>query len=392
MKVDSKRFAPLSMLSISLFVMGIIVFAAYTPIFGKPPWGVLVATFIFATSITQGALAIAVILRITSSRWGASLYRLAASIAVGFFPFGLIMLIAIFFGKGQIFYWADEAHHPWQNYTFFIARNLITFLVAYVFIFRAYRISNESKNMSEDEVPALNHKLLMNGFFVILSLIAYQTIMSIDLGMTLNQHWSDTFYTLLFMMISLYGGTALLAIIMYVSKNYLKVDTFKKEHFQSISYLLFTFTLMWTFFWYSQYFNIWYVNIPEETSAIFLRVFDKAYRPTFLASLVLLMGIPFARFLYHKIRNSHEVILLASVSVLLGVWLERYLIVIPALVKNGNIKGLFVLNPVNIVFTLGILGGTAYTAIARIKKNEHVFPDSEAQKTDALFIDPKGWQ
>ena len=65
----------------------------------------------------------------------------------------------------------------------------------------------------------------------------------------------------------LVGSFALLAILaVAVRRAQLLSDVVSVEHYQDLGKLLFAFTVFWAYIAFSQYFLIWYGNLPEETA------------------------------------------------------------------------------------------------------------------------------
>ncbi len=85
----------------------------------------------------------------------------------------------------------------------------------------------------------------------------------------------------------------------------------------------------WAYLWYCQYMLIWYVNNPEETSYYVQRLHG-AWAPLFWANLVLNWGIPFFVLLPRSAKRNPKVLVQVCVVVLLGRWLDLYLMIVPA--------------------------------------------------------------
>ncbi len=120
--------APLGVIAAVGIAAWLVSFAA----FDKPAWGIFLASFMFFTSMTQGVLGIAVILRFTSAKWSANFFRLATTTAVAFFPVALGMLVVLLVFRDSVFFWAAEpVHNPWFNPYFFIGRNLAVLFAFY---------------------------------------------------------------------------------------------------------------------------------------------------------------------------------------------------------------------------------------------------------------------
>ncbi|RJQ33353.1 MAG: hypothetical protein C4562_00375 [Actinobacteria bacterium] len=354
--------------------------------------GIFVTMFLFAMAVTQGALAIGVILRITSARWGASIFRLSLSLGLSFLPVGILMLAAILYSKDSVFTWAHStADSVWFNYLFFIIRQSLAFVVVYGLALFLFIKSRRTVQIKDEGVPALNNTLLLGSFFTLLSLVIYQTLTSWDIGMLLNHHFADTMYSVLNFTTVLYGGIGLLIITMFFAKKYSGIKVFGDEHFLTSAKIMLALTIVWTFLWWVQYMAIWFVQLPEETIPVYLRIYGY-YRPVFLTSLVLLSGIPFISLIFSKVRNSASRVTMVAVSVLGGVFLEKYLVIVPVLEKEHLITKTFILSPVNIITFVGVISGVIVVFLMLVKYNPNILPDKDALVNDPLIAKQQGWQ
>jgi hypothetical protein len=81
---------------------------------------------------------------------------------------------------------------------------------------------------------------------------------------------------------------------------------------------------------WSQFLVIWYGNLPEETYFIFYRLYG-AWRPVGIAVFALVFVIPFIGLLGVKPKRYAPTMVGFALVSLVGVWLERYLEVVPSL-------------------------------------------------------------
>jgi hypothetical protein len=84
------------------------------------------------------------------------------------------------------------------------------------------------------------------------------------------------------------------------------------------------------YIWFSQYMLIWYVNIPEE-SVYFIRRTQGLWGPVTLLSLGLNWAIPFFVLLPRPAKRSWQIMARISVVILVGRWVDLYVMVLPAL-------------------------------------------------------------
>jgi len=100
----------------------------------------------------------------------------------------------------------------------------------------------------------------------IIVLAVTQTLASIDWIMSLTPHWYSTIFGVYFFAGSFLGFIALLSVVAAAMRRAGLLDTvISAEHLHDIGKLLFAFTAFWAYIAFSQFFLIWYANLPEET-------------------------------------------------------------------------------------------------------------------------------
>jgi hypothetical protein len=100
---------------------------------------------------------------------------------------------------------------------------------------------------------------------------------------------------------------------------------------------------------------IWYTNVPEETSHYTTRIHG-LWAPLFYANIVINWAIPFAVLLPRASKESAGVLVKVSLLVLVGRWLDVYLMVLPATANGNPLIGFCELGAIAVVVgTLGLL-------------------------------------
>ena len=100
----------------------------------------------------------------------------------------------------------------------------------------------------------------------IIVLALTQTFASIDWIMSLTPHWYSTMFGVYFFAGSFVGFIALLSVVVVAMRRAGLLDTIiSAEHLHDIGKLLFAFTAFWAYIAFSQFFLMWYANLPEET-------------------------------------------------------------------------------------------------------------------------------
>jgi len=103
----------------------------------------------------------------------------------------------------------------------------------------------------------------------------------------------------------------------------------KQVHFDYLSRLLLIMSLLWFYFTFSEYLTAFFGNEPSEMRVFFYKV-SGPYAPFFWAMVVTNFLIPVLILSFRRTRTIPG-IFIASLSVVIGMWLERLNIVVPSL-------------------------------------------------------------
>jgi hypothetical protein len=119
---------------------------------------------------------------------------------------------------------------------------------------------------TDEEAASYSYK---QRFLAPIALIAFALSLSFgafDFMMSLDPHWFSTIFGVYY-----FAGIALtfhafLAIVCYfLQRGGMLEGVVTQEHYHDLGKFMFGFTVFWTYIGFSQYFLIWYANIPEET-------------------------------------------------------------------------------------------------------------------------------
>jgi molybdopterin-containing oxidoreductase family membrane subunit len=88
-------------------------------------------------------------------------------------------------------------------------------------------------------------------------------------------------------------------------------------------------SLLWLYFTFAEHLTVWYGNEPKEMNVFNARVRGH-FSPEFWVMVFVNFVVPFVLLGIKRLR-SITTATIASIGVLIGMWLERYLIIIPPL-------------------------------------------------------------
>ncbi len=295
----------------------------------------------FWFTLAAGGLFFVMMHHLVGATWSVVLRRIAEAV-MSVLPYMILALVPVVIGVHELYHWshadlvaADEALQgktAYLNLPFFIIRLLIYFVVWAILV----RLLNKASLRQDD-----GHSEQLNSRFRRTSapgMILYAftlTFAAFDWLMSLDAHWYSTIFGAY---IFAGGAVALLAFLPLVSmlmrRQGAMADMITVEHYHDMGKLLFAFVVFWAYMAFSQYFLIWYGNIPEETEW-FIRRWTGSWKTV---SLILVFGnfvIPFF-ILITRVAKRRLVILGVFVVWLLFMhWVDLYWVVMPSLYPDG---------------------------------------------------------
>jgi molybdopterin-containing oxidoreductase family membrane subunit len=100
-------------------------------------------------------------------------------------------------------------------------------------------------------------------------------------------------------------------------------------HFQNLGKLLLTMSLLWAYFTFAERLTVWYGNEPSEM-AVLIATQSGRYAPLFWTMVLCNFVLPFLVLSVRRFRTIAGTVV-ASCGVVVGMWLERFLIIVPSL-------------------------------------------------------------
>ena len=142
--------------------------------------------------------------------------------------------------------------------------------------------------------------------------------------------WHSTIFGPYFVAGAIFSGIAALIIAMAVLRRMLHLEDYLHPvHFENLGKLLLLMSLLWAYFVFAERLTVWYGNEPSEM-AVFWATQRGAYAPLYWTMVVCNFVIPFAILSLRRLRTITGSVV-ASCGVLVGMWLERFLIIVPSL-------------------------------------------------------------
>ncbi|GAB4549355.1 MAG: hypothetical protein Tsb0013_10600 [Phycisphaerales bacterium] len=241
------------------------------------------------------------------------------------------------------------------NVPFFLIRALVYFGLWAVL---SFLLSSESFGQDADgdkwrTVNALKISAIGLPFFAFATAFA-----GFDWLMTLDFHWFSTMLGVHFFASGLVTALCVLALTLIVLRGLGKLHgCFTEEHMHDLGKLVFGFNVFWAYIAFSQYFLIWYANIPEETMFFDVRKGGE-WKWVSIAVPVVHFIIPFLLLLPRPSKRNPMILATACIIILAGQVLDTWWMIRPEAVSADGVRpGLSWIDVVGIAGPLLILIG-----------------------------------
>ncbi len=256
----------------------------------------------------------------------------------------------------------------WLEPEFFTVRAISYLAIWIVF---AIAMVRASRREAVHDGPTRTSVRLSAAFLVVFSLTFW--LASTDWIMSLEPSWYSTAFAVYnFGGILLSSLAAVILVTVWLRRSGPLKHVVTREHLHDLGTLLLSFSCFWMYIWFCQYMLIWYTNVPEETSHYASHIHG-LWAPLFYANIVINWAIPFAVLLPRASKESAGLLAKVSLLVLVGRWLDVYLMVFPATTNGNPLIGFCELGAIAVV--VGILGLLVLRALRHMRvPSAHVRP------------------
>src|SRR5690606_13899198 len=136
-----------------------------------------------------------------------------------------------------------------------------------------------------------------------------------------------------------------------------------ENHLHQLARLIFGFYIFWTYVWFAQFLLTWYANLPEE-AVYFYKRFEPEYKPWLWLTIVINLVVPVLVLINRTWARSKKVLALICIILLMGHWLDYYIMVMPGTVGTHRGFGL-----VEVGTAIGFAGLFAFLMLNKLIKH-----------------------
>ena len=323
-----------------------------------------------ALAISLGSLFWILVFHSLNASWPITLRRqfenIASTIWVPVIMIVIVALIEVAQG-GVLLTWLDrsggynhllEVKAPYLNAPFFLVRVLI-YAVIWIGISRTLLKWSRQSDETGDRTLGRKARFLSGAG---IPLFAFSTAFaSFDFLMALDYRFFSTMWGVYYFASCGLASLSTVAIVATLLRKAGKLDGLvTEEHFHDLGKLIFAFVVFWAYISFSQYFLIWYSNIPEETMWYISRQ-QHGWQWLFVTMTIGHFALPFLLLIWRKTKRTTMLLCGMGIYLLVMVALDMVWIIRPMVYLNTTATdpGLAAiwLDIAGVVGVLGIFGG-----------------------------------
>lgn len=374
-------------------------------------WAFHETNFVFWIGISHAGTLISAILRLVNARWRRPVTRCAEVITVFALMIGAIFPL-IHLGRPWLAFWLipyPSERGIWPNFRsplvwdFFAINTYLTGSVLFLLLpmipdlalvrdrsqglrHRVYRVLALGWQGTPRQWHRLESAMQIMAVAIIPVAVSVHTVVSFDFSMVPVPMWHSTIFGPYFVAGAIFSGIAALIVAMALLRRFLRLEAYLQPlHFDHLGKLLLMMSLLWAYFVFAERLTTWYGNEPSEM-AVFESTQHGRYAPLFWTMVACNFVVPLVILSIARLRTIAGTFV-ASSAVLVGMWLERFLIIVPSLAHKQlpDSWGTYAPRPVEIIILIGSFAamGLLYALFAKFVPIISIWELREGQREGA---------
>jgi Ni/Fe-hydrogenase subunit HybB-like protein len=346
-----------------LMALGALVYETYyglgvagyqAPVF----WGVYIITFVFWIGIGHAGTLISAILFLFRAKWRNAINRGAETMTV-FAVLTAALFPLIHIGRLWKFYFLlpyPNQRYLWVNFkspllwdvfavNTYLTISVLFFLVGLIpdiAVARdravgwkkvVYTILAAGWQGTGKQWKAHNRTVLHLSGIATPLVLSVHSIVSWDFAMSIVPGWHATIFAPYFVAGAIFGGFAMVIIVMVPVRRIFRLERYITEyHFENMArFILFT-SLICGYAYAAEYGIAWYSGVEAEQTSFWLRAFGPYWFSTWC---MIIFNVVMPQLLWIKrLRTNIPFLFVLSYNINLGMWFERYVIIITSLSRE----------------------------------------------------------
>jgi molybdopterin-containing oxidoreductase family membrane subunit len=322
-------------------------------------WALYIVNFVYFIGIGHAGTFISAALRVLKVEWRRPISRIAETLTI-FALLTAAMFPLVHLGRTWKFYWLlpipnqrqiwPSFHSPllWDMTAIFTYLSC-SVLFAYIGLLPDFAMARDhtggwrhtfyrflALGWVGTEREWTNQATAMNVFSyaIIPVMFSVHTIVSWDFAMAIQPGWHSTVFGPYFVVGALFSGVAAVILVMALARKGMHLEYFlRAEHFDGMGKFLLLLSLAWAYFYFNDYIVPWYGQGPVEKIIQQMLALGST-APLWYLMIFSNIVLPWAMLWSKKVRTSIPAIMIISIFVQVGMYLERYIIIPVTLGRN----------------------------------------------------------
>ena len=325
-------------------------------------WGFFITNFVFWIGISHAGVMLSAILRLSKAEWRRPATRAAEVLTVFSLMTAMLMPLIHTGRPWRALYWIfpyDFARGIWPSvrspliwdpsavFTYLICSTLFVLvaLLPDLAVLRdhttgmAHRVYSVLSlgwqgNPRQWKLQIIAGVLL--SALILPVFVSVHSIVSWDFGMAVSvKSWHSTIFAPYFVVGAVHSGVAAVVFVMILLRwAYGWQDYIRKEHIDALGRLLIVVATAWFYFFTMEVIFGMYGREADEIAVRDLQFTKSPWNLWMMAFVGLTYFLPVALWLNRETRRNLWLMSIACVSVNIGMWLERFLIIVPGLAQK----------------------------------------------------------
>lgn len=323
-------------------------------------WSVYITNFVFWIGITHSGTLISAVLFLLRARWRVGVARAAEAMTVFAIMVGGLFPI-IHLGRPWLFYWLlpyPNERQLWVNFRSPIIWDLFAILtyltVSMVFLYVGllpdiatardkvrdwrrpiYRVLSFGWLGSDRQWRHYNSMYGLLAALAVPLAVSVHSVVSWDFAVTIQPGWHSTIFAPYFVAGAIFSGVAMMITLLVPMRTLLGLERYMhSRHFENLGKLLVVMSLIMTYAYAMEFFVAWSSGNPFDQTVYLARVTGPYWPLTWV--MFACNGVVPLVLLMKRVRTHLVGLFVVSVLVNVGMWVERYVIVVTSLARDFN--------------------------------------------------------
>ena len=376
-------------------------------------WGFLITNFVFWVGISHAGIMLSAILRLTQAEWRRPLTR-AAEVLTIFSLMAALAMPTFHVGRQWRVYFtlpydfARGIYPDIRSPLIWDPAAITTYLtstILFVFVLLLPDLA-----IIRDRTTGVRHAIygalclgwrgtarqwklqliagILLSALILPVFVSVHSIVSWDFAVAVSvEGWHATIFAPYFVIGAVHSGVSAVVTVAALTRWLFRLDDYiRPEHFDALGRLLIVIAITWFYFFLIEFFMGIYSGEGAEVALRSLQVFEWPFSMLFIVFLLTAFFIPVPLWMFRNVRRNIALMFWTSILVNIGMWLERFLIIVPGLMRKQSLPfnwGSYSPSPVEIIIVSGTFA-LVFLGLLVFSKLFPILPVADAKEGRAL--------